>query len=366
MLDQLIEEINREFENAQPLIVSDYDPENHVLDLSTNRYWHAMLTLRHVIRLMCDEFFAYKKNGTNIDLFMLTPSVSSPMGPGSDSEAIPIQFGKLRTFLVDSSQFGFEPVLMNDFNLLYCYLPSMRGENFDTRHLNQFFHCEAEMRGGLEDVMSLVEEYIRLISEGVYALSNLVSCLSKSPEHSFFALKNIIASDKFKRITFDDAVSLLEKEGYPQYVRYTDHGRDISSDGEVRLSKIFSPEVPFWITHYDRDRVPFYQKPDPQSPSRTLNADLIFPPLLENSFGGEVVGCGQRQDDPKECFDSLNRQGLSDEPYRWYIQLRSLPQYVQTSGFGMGIERYITWVLCRDDIKEAIPYPRLKDVATCP
>jgi len=60
---------------------------------------------------------------------MLTPSVSSPMGPGSDSEAIELQFGDLSTFLTDSSQFGFEPLIMNGLDKVYCYLPSMRGED---------------------------------------------------------------------------------------------------------------------------------------------------------------------------------------------------------------------------------------------
>ena len=71
------------------------------------------------------------------------------MGPGSDSEVIPIKFGKYNSFLVDSSQFGFEPLLLNKLDKVYCYLPSMRGENPDKRHLNQFFHCEAEIKGTL-------------------------------------------------------------------------------------------------------------------------------------------------------------------------------------------------------------------------
>lgn len=73
---------------------------------------------------------------------MLTPSVSSPTGPISDSEVIKIKFGKYDSYLVDSSQFGFEPLLLNRLDRVYCYLPSMRGENPDKRHLNQFFHCE--------------------------------------------------------------------------------------------------------------------------------------------------------------------------------------------------------------------------------
>jgi asparaginyl-tRNA synthetase len=93
---------------------------------------------------------------------------------------------------------------------------------------------------------------------------------------------------------------------------------------------------------------------------------LIFPPIIKESFGGEIVGCGQRQDNPKEIYESLYRQNISPEPYEWYINLRKLPKYQVTSGFGLGIERFITWSLCRDDIKNSILYPRLKNVKTYP
>src|SRR5690606_27940367 len=160
MLDELLYQLDKEADNVDQLEVPRYDPSRHVGDLARNRYWHMVLLLRHAVRLISDNVFSYKRSGINVDLFMMTPSVSSPMGPGSDSEAIPIKFGNLETFLVDSSQFGFEPIIMNDFPLLYCYLPSMRGEDPDRRHLNQFFHCEAEMQGSLDDVMALVESYV--------------------------------------------------------------------------------------------------------------------------------------------------------------------------------------------------------------
>ena len=65
-------------------------------------------------------------------------------------------------------------------------------------------------------------------------------------------------------------------------------------------------------------------------------------------------------------MDSLARQNIKSEPYEWYINLRKLPNYKTTSGFGLGIERFITWSLCRDDIKDAILYLRLKDFETYP
>ncbi len=81
-----------------------YDSKTHYLELTKSKYFQALLVLRHYIKLISDEYFGSKLGAKNIDLFMLTPSVSSPMGPESDSEPIPIKFGKYNSNLVDSSQ----------------------------------------------------------------------------------------------------------------------------------------------------------------------------------------------------------------------------------------------------------------------
>ena len=150
-------------------------------------------------------------------------------------------------------------------------------------------------------------------------------------------------------------------------MNFTDHGRDIKSMGEIELMKTLGIETPLWIKYFDRDRVAFYQKPGHKDNSKTINADLLFPPIIEGSFGGEIVGSGQRQDNDSEIYESLKRQNnISPKPYEWYIDLRRLPNYTITSGFGMGIERFIAWVLGKENISHVIPYPRLKNIATIP
>ena len=113
---QLIEEDERGFKKiSAPLDIPSYDPKTHVIELTRSPYYRALVVLRHHLRAVSDYYFTTIYGAKNLDLFMLTPSVSSPMGPGSDSEAIQIEFGNLRTYLVDSSQFGFEPLLLNRF-----------------------------------------------------------------------------------------------------------------------------------------------------------------------------------------------------------------------------------------------------------
>lgn len=344
----------------------DYDPDTHYLQVGKSKYFRDLIIMRHYIKMASDYYWSNVQGAFNVDLFMLTPSVSSPMGPGSDSEAIEIKFGNLHTYLVDSSQFGFEPILMNDIKKVYCYLPSMRGENPDKRHLNQFFHCEAEIKGTLKELKPQIEGYIKFLAKNLLSQKEILSHLSLNYEITIEKLENILKMDSFKEIEFDHAVDLLLKNGFSNYINETEHGRDISSKGELELMKILNTKTPVWINNFDRDRVAFYQKPHKSNPYKVINSDLIFPPILNSSFGGEIVGAGQRQDNVDEMYESLRRQGVDAGPYLWYINLRRQKGYSTTSGFGLGVERFISWSLNRDDIKDSIIYPRLKNVLTHP
>jgi len=359
--DLAIKEISGNF------FLPSYDSKKYYRDIASNNYFYALLILRHYIKFISDYYFGFKLGMKNIDLFMMTPSVSSPMGPGSDSESIKIKLGKLETFLIDSSQFGFEPLLLNNFNKVYCYLPSMRGEDPDNRHLNQFFHCEAEVSGTLKNLIPLIEGYIKSLCETVLLMDNTIDRISSDSEATKKTLKKVIRLKVFPEIIFDEAIDLLVKNGKKKYINFTDHGRDITSKGEIELMNILKLDTPIWIKYFDRDRVPFYQKPDPNNTDKTLNADLLFPPLKEGAFGGEVVGSGQRQDNPEEMYESLKRQNnISSKSYEWYIDLRRFSNYKVTSGFGLGVERFIAWALAKNNIRDVIPYPRLKNIRTLP
>lgn len=346
--------------------IPDYNPKTHYLRIADSPYFRELTKLRHCIRIATDKYWSEEQKAYSMDLFMMTPSISSPMGPNSDSEAIQMKFGNLNTFLVDSAQFGLEPMLMNNINKVYCYLPSMRGENPDRSHLNQFYHCEAEIRCQINDLIPIIEKYIKALAKTVKDLPNIVERLALNESATNAAIKVVLEAKKFPRITFDEAVKLLKENGFNKLINNTKHGRDLKPLSEITLSRLLKYKTPFWIYGYDRDRVPFYQKPDPKNPHKALNADLIFPPLFEDAFGGEIVGCGQRQDSREEMLDSMHRQGISPDPYKWYLHLRDLPNYQKTSGFGLGIERFITWILGRGNIRDTILYPRLKNVKSYP
>lgn len=362
-----IKEIDKLFfgENKLNYSLPIYNPETHYKDVGNSNYYRALVCFRNNIKHACDFYWSNIQKAYNVDLFMLTPSVSSPMGPGSDSEAIDIKFGNLKTYLVDSSQFGFEPILLNNIDKVYCYLPSMRGENPDSRHLNQFYHCEAEIKGGLDDLIPQMEKFVQFLAETCLAMPNLFNLISENGASSKEYLESIVSSQKFDQVEYGDMVKTLEDNGFKDLVNYTSFGRDVSSKGELEFLKIINAKRPVWIRNFDRDRVAFYQKPTKDG-SKVINCDLIFPQIYNDSFWGEIIGAGQRQDVYEEMLESLNRQKIDSEPYQWYMDLRKNEKYTTTSGFGLGVERFIAWVLCKDDIKDVILYPRLKNILTYP
>jgi len=345
-----------------------FNPATYCKQLQISRYYYALITLRHYIKAVSDFYFSSILGAKNVDLFMMTNSVSSPIGPGSDSEPIRIKFGKLYTYLVDSSQFGFEPLLSEKMNKVYCYLPSMRGENPDNRHLNQFFHCEMEIIGTLNDLMPMIENYVKILCETVLAMPHIVERISDNPKRTNLVLRSIVNAKKFPVITLDKAIELLTetKGDKKKFVKISKNGRSITTKGEIELLKILRAETPVWLTQFDRDTVPFYQKPLAGNKKKTINADLIFSSLISNSFGGEIVGSGQRQNTPKEMYESLRRQGINSKNYEWYINIRRSNKYKTTSGFGLGVERFISWALAKENISDVALYPRLKNVKMYP
>jgi len=145
-------------------------------------------------------------------------------------------------------------------------------------------------------------------------------------------------------------------------VEYRPYGRVLSNLAEKKISELVSDgSTPVWITHYDRDTVPFYQKPDIKNTDKALNADLILP-SINGCFGGEALGSGQRQDSPNEIIESMKRQGIkNNSSYEWYIDLRRNKNYKITSGIGMGIERFIAWLVGVKSIADAAVYPVIKN-----
>lgn len=330
----------------------------HVNNLLTDDYYSQLIQLRNTIALACDQYFQHLL-APKVDLFLISQGVSSPMGKGSDSSPVEFQFGQEKVYLSDSAQFGMEPLVQNKFKMVYCYLPSFRNEDPDDSHLNQFYHCEAELRGSYSDAIGIAESLVKHLIK--YALEAATT----------FAIENILQNQKilasittkdFPKITFDEAIDLLDKNGKKELITFHDYGRNITRKGELAVLELITQnQTPIWITNYDIGTVPFYHKANPKDQNTALNADLIFP-SLHGGFGGEILGLGQRQDQANELELTMQKHGIANiAAYHWYIELRKAPKYQATSGFGMGIERFLAAIMSKNNIGDVCLYPVRKN-----
>jgi asparaginyl-tRNA synthetase len=149
----------------------------------------------------------------------------------------------------------------------------------------------------------------------------------------------------FPKITYDDAVEIVQDAGVEMY-----WGDDFGWQQEEPLTQEF--EKPFWVVGFPSGIKPFYHMPDPERSEVTLSADLLAPDGY-----GEIIGGGQRVHDYEQLYQRTLDDGLDPSNYEWYMDLRKWGT-VPHSGFGLGIERVIMWMLKLEHIRDTIPFPR--------
>lgn len=315
--------------------------KNFYLNVLANPWYKLLVKLENLVSMETMKFYE-EKGIITMHLPVTTGSISSPMGRGSDSLPVKVNLEGVDTYLADSMQFLLEYGCRLNEKGVYYVMPSFRGEKADERHLCQFYHSEAEIPGNLNDVMNLVEEYVKYLSKKI--LENFKDELEKAIGDISHIEKIANYSGNFPRITFNQAEqSLKEKFGdnINDYLEYNDGWRNITRKAEQELIKIYDGIV--WITNYDILAVPFYQQFDNDLAGTTKNADLLF-------GIGETVGCGERHQNDVDLLKSLKLHEVDKDEYEWYIKLKE--KYpLQTAGFGMGIERYLMWVLKASDIR---------------
>ena len=315
--------------------------KEYYLKILDSPWYRLLVKLENLISIETMKF--YEKRGIiTIHLPVTTGSISSPMGRGSDSLPVKVNIEGVDTYLADSMQFLLEYGCRLNEKGVYYVMPSFRGEQADERHLCQFYHSEAEIPGNLDDVISLVEEYVKYISK------KILKKYKKELEEAIGDISHIekIANyhGSFPRVTFDQAEQELKRkyrEKITDYIEYNDGWRNLTRRAEHELIKMHNGIV--WVTNYDIIAVPFYQQFDNKLPGTAKNADLLF-------GIGETVGCGERHQNNIELLESLKLHEVDRNEYEWYIKLKE--KYpLQTSGFGMGVERYLMWVLKAKDIR---------------
>ncbi|MEM0372270.1 MAG: asparagine--tRNA ligase [archaeon] len=225
---------------------------------------------------------------------------------------------------------------------IYTVAPSFRAEKSKTsRHLTEYWHTEMEAAWmDLDGLASVCEELISFICQKVAEdCAAELRELGRDPEK----LKKI--KPPFPRITYTEALKLLEKDGMK--VKW---GKDLRTPEEKQLMTHY--DKPLIVTHYPKEVMAFYKPRDPKDPRTARCLDVLVP-----ETGFEVIGGSERDLDIEEMKKALEEKGEDAKDYEWYFDTRrygSIPH----AGFGMGTDRVVQWICGLESIKDAIPFPR--------
>jgi asparaginyl-tRNA synthetase len=317
--------------------------KEHYIHVLQSDWYKLIYDLQNEISFATYDFYKSKDIKT-VYLPITTGSISSPMGLGSDSLPVQVVLCGEETYLADSMQFMLEYACRMNKNGCFYIMPSFRGEKADERHLCQFYHSEVEIPGTLEDIMNLVEEYVKFLSQKVLdSCKNGIVRMAGGIEH----IEKMLNTKKIPRVLYDDAIRILSP--LDGCVIKDEYGfQRITNRGEKELIKYYGGVV--WLYKMDKRLVPFYQAVEDVHGRYAECADLLF-------GIGEVVGCGERHATGDAVRRALQEHTVPESDYEWYIRMKDeFP--LRTSGFGMGIERFLLWVLQYDDIRDCQLIPR--------
>ena len=254
------------------------------------------------------------------------------------------------TNLTVSGQLNGETYAMA-FKNIYTFGPTFRAENSNTtRHAAEFWMIEPEIAfADLEDDMMLAESMLKYVIN--YVLEN-------APEEMAFfnnfvdkglldRLRNVVEND-FARVTYTEAIDILSKHN-DKFDYKVSWGCDLQTEHERYLTEQIYKR-PVFVTDYPKEIQAFYMKLNDDG--KTVAAvDCLVPGI------GEIIGGSQREDDYDKLLARINELGLSEDDYKFYLDLRKYGS-ARHAGFGLGFERCVMYLTGMGNIRDVIPFPR--------
>lgn len=297
---------------------------------------HAILQIRTELIKAIRDFFD-GRGFRLMDTPILTPSACE-----GTTTLFETEYFDQKAYLSQSGQLYNEATAMA-FGKVYCFGPTFRAEKSKTRkHLIEFWMVEPEVAfATLKDIIELGEDLIisiigRILEEKQKELDIL--------ERDIKPLEKV--KKPFQRITYEKVLAKFREKGSEM-----EWGDDLGAPEETLLSEIY--DAPVCITHFPAQIKAFYMQPDPENPKVVLGVDF-----MASEGYGELIGGGQRIHDLNVLEQKIKEHKLPDKTYEWYMDLRRYGS-VPHSGFGLGVERMLSWICKIKHIRESIPFPRL-------
>lgn len=327
---------------AQPYPIT---PKEHGIEfLMDNRHLWLRSRLQHAILRIRAEVVKAVRDFFDDNGFVLcdTPIFTPAACEGTTTLFECDYFGDEKAYLTQSGQLYNEATAMA-FGRVYCFGPTFRAEKSKTRrHLTEFWMVEPEMAyADLNDVMELAENFISYVVARV--LDKRREEL-KVLERDTSKLEAIVPP--FPRLQYDDAARMLQEGGLD-----FEYGNDFGSPDETFLSSKY--DKPVMVHRYPAKVKAFYMEVDPERPDLALCVDVLAPEGY-----GEIIGGGQRMASLELLRQRIAEHNLPESAFDWYLDLRKYGS-VPHAGFGMGIERCVTWICGIEHVRETIPFPRM-------
>ena len=321
--------------------------------LDHRHLWIRMPSQWAILRIRATVLSAIREwldthNYINMDTPILTPAACE----GTTTLFETPYFDEGVAYLAQSGQLYNEANIFA-FGRVYCLGPTFRAEKSKTRrHLTEFWMVEPEIAFcDLDQLMEIEEQFVSFIVQRVLR--------DRAPELKSLGRDVNRLSDitsPFPRISYDEAVKMLEQiaadtnDPEQKELLKMEWGMDFGAPHETALTQCF--QKPVFVYGYPTQVKAFYMEPWPDRPEVCKSVDLLAPEGY-----GEIIGGSERISDPDLLIERLNQHKLPHAAFKWYLELRRYGS-VKHSGFGMGIERVVTWICGIDHIRETIPYPR--------
>jgi asparaginyl-tRNA synthetase len=320
-------------------------PKEHGVDFLMDRrhLWIRSARQQAILRIRHEVIDAVRDYFNSRGFILADTPIFTPSACEGTTTLFPVQYFEDNTaYLTQSGQ------LYNEANAMalgrvYCFGPTFRAEKSKTRrHLTEFWMVEPEVAyATLDDVIDLGEG---LVVDVVSRVLDRRKRELKTLERDTTSLERV--KSPFPRLSYDDAVKLLQDKGLP-----FEWGGDFGSPDETAISEAF--DRPVAVYGYPSAIKAFYMKPHPDRPEVSLSVDFLAPEGY-----GEIIGGGERLEDYDLLVKRIEEHKLPREAFEWYLDLRRFGS-VPHGGFGMGIERVVSWICGLDHLREAIPYPRM-------
>ncbi|SFJ50791.1 asparaginyl-tRNA synthetase [Thermoflavimicrobium dichotomicum] len=305
--------------------------------------WIRSPRQRAILKIRAEIIRAIQDHLNQQGFTLVDPPILTPSACEGTTNLFHTKYFDEDAYLTQSGQLYMEAAAMA-LNRVYSFGPTFRAEKSKTRrHLIEFWMIEPEM--AFVDHEGNLEIQEQLVAHIVDHVLNHCQAELKTLGRDLSALEKVKAP--FPRITYDEAVELLHREGFSDF----QWGDDFGAPHETKIAESF--DRPVFITHYPTEVKAFYMKPDPNRPEVVLCADLIAPEGY-----GEIIGGSQRIDDPELLAERFEVHRLPKEAYAWYLDLRKYGS-VPHSGFGLGLERTVAWICGLEHVRETIPFPRM-------